>query len=182
MELSDGVSSMEDVISSLSEELGKIRAGRATPDIVEAVTVEVYESQMPISHVATISVPDARTIVIQPWDDGNVESIEKALSASDLGMPPVVDGKVIRLSMPALTGDLREEFIKEMKEKVESARVSVRGIPHKIMDAVDREASAGGVSEDDVKRRKDEIEKDVKKCMDRIEEIAEKKEEELRTI
>lgn len=182
MELSEGVSNMDSIVSNLREELGKIRTGRATPEIVESVTVEVYESQMPISHVATISVPDARTIVVQPWDEGNVKAIEKALTKSDLGMPPVVDGKIIRLSMPALTGELREEFIKDMKEKVEAARVAVRGVRHKIMAAVDEEASAGGVSEDDVKRRKDEIEKEVKKYMDSIEDIAEQKESELRTI
>lgn len=182
MELSEGVSRMEKVIDSLHEDLGRIRAGRANPEILDTVTVDVYESKMPINHVATISVPDARTFVIQPWDESNVKAIEKAILSSDIGMTPVVDGKIIRLTVPALTAELREEYIRDAKEREEHARNAIRGIRHEILDAVDEEANAGGVSEDDVKRRKDEIENVVKDYLGKIDEMIEKKQEELRKV
>ncbi len=182
MDLPNGVEQMENVVANLRKELGKIRVGRAKPDVLDAVMVEAYESKMPVSHMATITVPDARTITIQPWDDTNVKAIEKAIMGSDIGLTPVVDGKIIRLSVPALTTELREEYIREMKDKVESARVAVRGIRHKIMGGIDDGVEEGGVSEDDIKRQKDEVEKEVKKISDSIDELAEEKENELRTI
>jgi ribosome recycling factor len=182
MDLSEGVDAMQGAIANLKNELGKIRAGRANPDVVEGVEVEAYGSKMPISHVATISVPDPRTIVVQPWDDSVVKSIEKALQSANLGMTPIADGKVIRMTIPQLTAELREEFVKTMKDKVEDTRVAVRGIRHKIMESVEQQAKDMGVSEDDVKRRKDEVEKEVQKIMDEVEAIAEAKEKELISV
>ena len=182
MDLSVGVEKMKGVIGVLQDEIAKIRAGRANPEVLDGVMVDAYDSKMPIAHVATVSVPDPRTIVIQPWDDGVVKAIEKALSDADLGMTPIVDGKVIRMTVPRLTAELREEYVRNMGEKVEEARVAVRGIRHKIMNAVEDQAESMGVSEDDVKRRKDEIEKKVQEIMDEIEKISEKKEEELTTL
>lgn len=182
MDLSDGKSKMDEVVSNLRLELGKIRAGRANPNVLDGVEVEAYDSKMPISHVATISVPDPRTLVIQPWDDTVIKSIEKALQSADIGMMPVVDGKCIRLKVPQLTAEVREEFVREMKERVEDARVAIRGIRHKILDAVEEQAKAVGVSEDDVKRRKDEVEREVLSVMNSIDEMAESKEKELTTL
>jgi len=182
MDLSEGVEKMQSAITSLKEELAKIRAGQASPELIEQVSVEAYETKMPVSHVATISIPDARTIVIQPWDDSTVKAIEKALLAADIGMMPVVDGKIIRLSVPSLTTELREQYIKEMKEEVENSKIVIRGIRHKMIDGIDATSKDGGVSEDDVKRMKDEMEKEVKKAMDSIEQLAEAKEKTLMTV
>jgi ribosome recycling factor len=182
MELSEGISKMGEGVTGLREALGRIRAGRANPEMVNGVQVETYGSKMPINHVATISTPDPRTIVIQPWDDANVKPLEKALLSSDLGLTPIVDGKLIRLSIPLPTQELREEYVKTMRGEVEETKIAIRGMRHKMMEALDAEAEGGGVSEDDVKRQKDEIEKEVKKIMDEIDEVADVKEKELMTV
>lgn len=173
---------MESTLEFLRTELSKIRTGRATPEMFESVEVEVYESKMPVQHIATISVPDARTVVIQPWDSNNIEAIERAIATSDLGVNPVVDGEIVRISIPALTQERRQEFVKEMKEKVEDAKVSVRQIRQKVMNAFDDELKAGGVSEDDIDRSKSEFEKEVSKTIDKVDEIAKKKEDELMSL
>ncbi|MDD3662193.1 MAG: ribosome recycling factor [Candidatus Dojkabacteria bacterium] len=182
MDLSEGTEKLDQVVSYLKGEISKIRAGQASPEMVEDISVDVYSSRMPVSHVATIAVPDPRTIHIQPWDQGNVKSIEKAILASGIGITPIVDGKVIRLSIPPLTAELREQYIHTMKEKVEDARVSIRGIRHKMLDALEEQRTGGGFSEDEVKRMKDEVEKEVKRVMDEIDTLSEAKEEELRTV
>lgn len=179
MDISEGARQMEQAVEALRGDLSKIRAGRANPNMVEEITVDAYDSKMPISHLASISVPDARTIAIQPWDESVVKAVEKALMASDIGITPVVDGKLIRLSLPAPTAELREQYVKDMKGRVEEARVSIRGVRHKMMDGVDASVSAGGVSEDDVKRSKDEIEREVETLMKQIDELADSKEKEL---
>lgn len=182
MDISNGVLEMEGALSHLRGELGRIRAGRANPEMLEGVHVETYGSKMPVNHVATISISDPRTIVIQPWDDANVKPLEKALLASDLGLTPIVDGKLIRLSIPQPTEELREGYVKTMRAAVEETKVSVRGIRRKMMEALDEEEKSGGVSEDDIKRQKDEVEKEVKKVMDVIDEIEAAKEKELMTV
>lgn len=182
MELSDGISKMNDAVTGLREVLGRIRAGRANPEMIEGVQVESYGSKMPINHIATISIPDTRTIVIQPWDEANLKSLEKALLASDLGLTPIVDGRLVRLSIPLPTQELREEYVKTMKSEVEESKIAIRGMRHKMMEALDEEAEGGGVSEDDVKRQKDQIEKEVKSIMDEIDEVADTKEKELLTV
>lgn len=182
MDLSQTQVEVETIISSLEEELKKIRAGRANPEMLDPVVVEVYESKMPIKHIATVSLPDARTIVIQPWDSENLEPIEKAILSSDLGITPVVDGKIVRLSVPALTKELREEYIRDMKEKVEEARLAVRGVRHKMMDAIDKKLTEGGVSEDEIKREKEDVEAVMKEYFDRVDKMSEDKEEILRTV
>ncbi|MBN2101154.1 ribosome recycling factor [Candidatus Dojkabacteria bacterium] len=182
MTLSEGKESINSIVESLKDGLSKMRTGRANPDVLDSVVVNVYESEMPIKHIANVSVPDARTIVIQPWDTQNTEKIEKALLSSDIGMTPVVDGEIIRLSVPSLTQDLREQYVKEMKDMVEEARIAIREVRHRMMDAADKSAEGGGVSEDDIKRQKDAIENAVTEVMDRLKEVADNKEKELMTV
>lgn len=182
MELSEGKEKISEIISNLKSELSKLRTGSANPEMLEGIEVEVYESKMPINHLATVSIPDARTIVIQPWDSSNVKAVEKALLSSDLGITPSVDGTVIRLSIPALTQELREDMVREMKEMVEEARVAVRGVRHKMMNALDEALQGGGVSEDDIKRQKDEVEKVISDFMENFDEISDNKEKSLMTI
>jgi len=182
MDLSSGIEKMVAIVSSLQGELAKIRTGRATPDMLDGVMVEVYDSKMPIKHVATVSVPDARTIVVQPWDSSNIETVEKAILSSDVGLTPVVDGEIVRISIPSLTQELREKYVREMKEKIEESKVAIRAVRHKMMDFIDDSVKDGGVSEDDVKRQKDGVEKAVTKKVEEISSIAEEKEKELMTV
>ncbi len=182
MDIKEGTGKLQDATDHLKSELAKIRAGSASPDMIASIEIDAYESKMPLEHVATISVPDPKSIVIKPWDSGNLEPIEKAILASDVGLTPVVDGEIVRLNIPALTQERREEFVKEMKEKVEDIKVSIRSIRHQMMDDVDEMAEGGGISEDDVDRRKDEVEKVIKEFMEEVEKIAEEKEKELKSL
>ncbi len=182
MDIPEGKAKMQKVIDNLKTDLSKLRTGRASTDMVRDVKVKVYDSKMPIEHIATISVPDARTVAIKPWDKSNLENIEKALLASDIGLTPTVDGELVRLSIPALTQERREELVKEMKERVEQAKITIRSLRHDLMDDIDELADGGGVSEDFIKRKKDEAEDLVSDIIDEIEEIEEKKEKELMKI
>lgn len=182
MDIPEGKAKMQKVIDNLKTDLSKLRTGRASTDMVRDVKVKVYDSKMPIEHIATISVPDARTVAIKPWDKSNLENIEKALLASDIGLTPTVDGELVRLSIPALTQERREELVKEMKERVEQAKITIRSLRHDLMDDIDELADGGGVSEDFIKRKKDEAEELVSDIIDEIDEIEEKKEKELMKI
>lgn len=182
MTVDEGRKEMQSVVEHFKSELSKIRAGRANPDMLDDVKVEVYEEKMPIKHVATVSVPDARTITIQPWDPNNVKAIEDGINAANLGVNPVVDGSLIRMTIPALTGEKREEYVKEMKDRLEDARISLRGVRHEMMDEIDEVADAGGVSEDDIKRMKDEVEKVMDEFTEMIEKLGDEKEKELKTV
>jgi ribosome recycling factor len=182
MDIPEGKQKMEKIISNLKDELSKMRTGRASPDMLKGVKVETYDSKMPVEHLATISVPDARTIAIKPWDKNNVEKVEKAIMASDIGLNPIVDGTLIRLSIPPLTEERRKEFVKEMKERVEQAKIAIRSVRHELMDELDNLKDEGGVSEDFVSRKKDEVEDLVSKMVKETDNIEEKKEEELMKI
>lgn len=182
MDISKGIERMDDIVSLLRADLAKTRTGRATPKMLDEVMVTVYDSKMPINHIANVSVPDARTIVIQPWDSSNIEALEKAILSSDIGLTPIVDGEIVRISVPSLTQELREKYVKEMKEKIEESKIEIRAVRHKMMDCVEDSAKDGGVSEDDIKRQKGEVEKAVVSRIEKLGSIAEEKEKELMTV
>lgn len=182
MDFSSGTEKMAEIVLSLQADIAKTRTGRATPEMLDEVMVNVYDSKMPINHIATVSVPDARTIVIQPWDSSNIKSLEKAILSSGVGLTPIVDGEIVRISVPSLTQELREKYVKEMKEKVEDSKVAIRAVRHKMMDFVEGSVKDGGVSEDDIKRQKDEVEKTVVSKIEELSSIAEEKEKELMTV
>ncbi len=182
MDLSEGKTKMTNVVSFLRSELAKMRTGKASAELLDSITVETYGSRMPIKHVASISVPDTRTITIQPWDKANAEPIYKAIMTAEMGFNPTADGQLIRISIPPLTQERREEFVKVVKAKVEDSRVAIRQLRNKMMDALDEQEKAGGVSEDDIKRQKDEVEKDVEKVIKEIEVLADNKEKEIMTV
>ena len=133
---------MEKSLSNLQEEYTAIRAGRANPRILDKIQVDYYGAMSPLQSVANISVPEARMIQIQPWEQSLIKDIEKAILASDLGLTPVNDGKVIRLVFPELTEDRRKELVKEVKKKGEAAKVAIRNIRRDANDAVKKEAKA----------------------------------------
>ena len=168
---------MDKSISVLEENLAEIRAGRANPAILNKITVEYYGVQTPINQIAGISVPEARTIVIQPWDAGALKGIEKAILASDIGLNPNNDGKVIRLNFPELTEERRKELVKDIKRIAEESRVAVRSIRRDGM-----EAAKSIASEDEKKVFEDKIQKLTDKYVEEIDEILENKEKDIMSI
>lgn len=165
---------LKEISGFLSTELGKIRSNRASPALVEDVQVEYYGSRMPVKGLASISSPDSRTVVIDPWDKKALDVIAKALSQAGLGAQPVVDGATVRISLPQLTQERRQELIKIVSQKVEEAKIRARRLRDDAIKEIQQEKS------EDVKfRMKEEIEKAMKENANQLEEIKSKKEKEL---
>lgn len=159
---------MDKALGHLQSEFGTIRAGRANPTVLDRIAVEYYGTMTPIAQVGTIATPDPRTITIQPWDASTLKSIEKAILASDLGINPQNDGRVIRLSFPQLTEERRKELTKVTAKKAEEAKVAVRSIRRDAMEDFKAQKKKSEITEDDLKG----IEKDVQELTDaKIKEI-----------
>ena len=153
---------MEKTLSNLEEEFSLIRAGRANPQIINKLKVSYYGSETPVSQIASISVPEARLLVIQPWDRSLLKEIEKAINKSDIGINPNNDGTAIRLVFPELTGERRKELSKDISKKGEAAKVAIRNIRRDAIDKVKKAEKAGEFTEDDV----EQAEKDAQKLTD----------------
>lgn len=171
-------SKMESTIEALGREFSRIRSGRATPALVDKVLVEAYGSEMPLSQVATISVPEARTLVIQPYDQSVIGNIERSLHKANLGVAPNNDGKVIRLNMPPLTEERRKDFVKMVKVKAEDAKVSLRQARR---DALE-EIKGNKLPEDAEKRAQDNVQKLTEKFTQKIDKATEAKEKEIMEV
>ena len=169
-------------IDVFSQNLSEVRAGRANPAILNKISVEYYGMPTPINQVAGISVPEARTIVIQPWDASVLKSIEKAILASDIGLNPNNDGKVIRLNFPELTADRRKELVKDIRKMAEEAKVSIRSIRRDGMDEVKDEQKKSEITEDQKAEFEDKIQKLTDKYVAEIDKMLENKEKEIMTI
>jgi ribosome recycling factor len=163
----------------LSREFSQIRTGRATPNILDGVSVEAYGSQMPINQLATISAEDARTMRISPFDPGNIKPIEKAIMVSNLGLSVSVDERGLRVSFPSLTGETRAQFVKIAKQKAEDAKVALRHERNGVNDDLQAQKKDGSMGEDEMMRNKVEMEKIVKAGNEKIEAMREKKENEI---
>lgn len=174
--------SMQKTVHAFQEELGRIRAGRANPKILDPISFEYYGVMTPISHAATISVPDARMITIQPWDSKNIKAIEKAILASDIGITPGNDGKVIRLPFPPLTEERRKELVKEVGKRLEEGKIAVRNIRREGMDAIAKDEKNKDLTEDDRYREEDELQKLTDQFIEELEAISKEKEKELLEI
>lgn len=177
--LKDTETRMSKSMDSLQHNLGSIRTGRANPAMVDDIQVEAYGSMMPLNQVASISVPEARMLMIQPWDKGSIKAIEKAIMSSELGITPNNDGNVIRLSIPTLTEDRRKQMVKQVHGLVEDAKVSVRNIRRDAMQSIKSLTSSKEISEDEEKRANDQLETLTKKFTDRSDEIGKEKEAEV---
>ena len=173
---------MEKSLSNLNEEYTAIRAGRANPRILDKIQVDYYGTMSPLQSVANISVPEARMIQIQPWEASLIKDIEKAILASDLGLTPANDGKVIRLVFPELTEERRKELVKDVKKKGEAAKVAVRNIRRDANDAVKKEAKANEISEDEQKQLEDKIQKLTDKYVAEVDKAIESKSSEVMTV
>ena len=173
---------MEKSISVYTEKLSEVRAGRANPAILNKIRIDYYGTPTPINQVAGISVPEARLIVIQPWDASILKEIEKAILASDIGINPNNDGKVIRLAFPELNEERRKELVKDIRKISEEAKVAVRAIRREGMDIAKSEQKEGTITEDELKQTENEIQKITDKNIDEIDKILEKKENEIMLV
>ena len=173
---------MEKTLSNLQEEYVSIRAGRANPHILDKIQVDYYGTPSSLQSVANISVPEARMIQIQPWEASLIKDIEKAILASDIGLTPANDGKVIRLVFPELTEELRKELVKDVKKKGEEAKVAIRNIRRDANDAVKKEAKANEISEDDQKQLEDKIQKLTDEYVKKIDQAIDAKSTEVMTV
>ena len=173
---------MKKSVSVFDENLSEVRAGRANPAILNKITISYYGVQTPINQVAAISVPEARMIVIQPWDISCLKDIEKAILASDIGINPNNDGKVIRLNFPELTEERRKELAKDIRKMAEDARVSVRGVRRDGMDNVKDSNKNSEITEDERKDLEDKIQKLTDKYIQEIDKMSENKENEIMKV
>jgi ribosome recycling factor len=173
---------MDKSIESLNEEFKKIRSGRANASLVEDLIVEYYGNRLPLKQLASISVPEPRLIVVQPWDKGSLGDIEKAFHKSDLMLNPNNDGKVIRIAIPPLTEERRKELVKVAKGKAEEARVAIRNIRRDGNDEVKQAEKDGHVSEDDSKRSLEDIQKITDEYIDEVNKLLEGKEVEIMEV
>ena len=173
---------MEKSIGAFKEKLSEIRAGRANPAILNKVKIDYYGTPTPINQVAGISVPEARMIMIQPWDVSVLKNIEKAIIASEIGINPNNDGKVIRLVFPELTEERRKDLVKEIKKYAEDAKVAVRNARRDGIEKAKTMQKNGELTEDDLKNAENEIQKITDNRIEKIEKIVEAKELDIMSI
>lgn len=173
---------MNKSLDTLLEEFASIRAGRANPHLLDKIKVDYYGQPSTLQAVANISIPEARVIQIQPWESKMIKEIEKAIIASDLGITPGNDGKLIRLVFPELTEERRKDLVKDIKKKSENAKVAVRNIRRDANDAIKKAAKANEISEDEQKQIEDEIQKLTDKFIAEIDKNTEAKSSEVMTV
>jgi ribosome recycling factor len=173
---------MQAAVDVLAREFAGVRTGRANAALLDGLRVEAYGALTPINQMASVSVPDSKTIVIQPWDASQLKEIEKAILKSDLGLTPSSDGKVIRLVMPSLTEERRKQLAKTVGKLAEDARVAIRNIRREANDKLKHLAKDKKVSEDEERRGHDAIQKSTDKFIAKVDELTKKKEQEILAI
>lgn len=169
-------------IEHLKKEIATLRTGRATPALVEDIPVLAYDMKQPMKAVASISVLDAKTIAIEPWDKTITQAIESAINNSQLGINPVNDGKVIRLPLPELTSERRQELIKVLHQKLEQARITVRKVREETRKALDKAQDAGTLTEDEKFKLQDDLETVVKEYNEEIKTLGTEKEADIQKV
>ena len=182
MELNHIEEKMNKTISVLQEDFSEVRAGRANPAILNKIKVDYYGTPTPINQVAGISVPEARLIVIQPWDASLLKEIEKEILKAELGINPNNDGKVIRLAFPELNEERRKELVKEVKKTAEEAKVSIRSIRREGIDEAKKAQKDSQITEDELKSAEDKIQKITDSKTEEIDKILAEKEKEIMSV
>ena len=177
--LADAESRMAKSIEALHRDLNTIRTGRASPALLDRITLDYYGTPTPLNQMANISVPEARLLVIQPWDRGVIPDIERALQKSDIGITPSNDGTVIRLAIPPLTEERRKQLVKQVHAQVEEAKVAIRNVRRDSMSDVRELKSDKLVSEDDERRAEQKLEDLTKKFVDEADKVGKTKEHEV---
>jgi len=173
---------MEKALDSLSREFGKLRTGRASTSLVDDIKVDYYGTPTPMKQIASISVPDSRSIAIQPWDRNAFGDVERAIQKSDLGLNPVNDGKIIRINIPQLTEERRKELVKLAKKYTEDSRVAIRNIRRDANDTLKAKEKDKELTEDDLRRGQDDIQKLTDDHIKLADELLEAKEKEIMEI
>lgn len=182
VDFSDYSRRMDKAMDHLADEFGAVRAGRANAKVLDRITVEYYGSETPLNGVATISTPDARTLVIQPWDSSLLKEIQKAIQISELGINPQNDGKVIRLVFPQLTEERRKDLTKQVKKYAEDAKVAMRNIRRDGMDYIKKLKKNSEITEDDQKKAEKDLQDLLDKFIKKADEALAAKEKELMSI
>lgn len=173
---------MNKTLKALENEFMTIRAGRANPHVLDKIRVDYYGTPTPIQQVGNVSIPEARMIVIQPWEKTLLKAIEKAILTSELGINPTNDGNVIRLVFPELTEERRKELVKDVKKKGEAAKIAIRNIRRDANDAFKKQLKAEEISEDEQAEAEDKIQKLTDKMIDKVEKTVEEKSKDLLTV
>lgn len=173
---------MDKAIAAFTRQLASIRAGRANASLLDRITVLYYGAPTPLSQMAGISVPEARLMVIQPYDKTTLGDIEKAILKSDIGITPSNDGSVIRLAVPALTEDRRKELVKEVKKEAEESKIGIRNIRRDANDDLKKMEKNSEITEDELRRESDEIQKLTDSYIEKVDEVAKDKEKEILEI
>ncbi len=173
---------MERAVEATRREFTTVRTGKATPALLDTIRVEAYGSKMPINQVGTVSAPEPRMLVVQPWDKGLIGAIEKAVRSAELGLNPVNDGNVIRIPIPPLTEERRREMVRLLHKMAEEGRVAVRHARQEANKDIKRRQQAHEVSEDEARRQLDEIQKLTDQYIARIDELLQAKEQEVMEV
>lgn len=180
--LHDGEARMEEVIASTKRAFASVRTGRANPALLDRIMVSYYGTPTPLNQMASISVPEPRLLVITPWDKSSIKDIEKAILTSDLGLVPSNDGAVIRLSIPALTEERRKELVRLVRKDAEDYRVAVRNIRRDLNEEAKKLEKDGEISEDELRRCQDEVQKLTDRYIEKIDELLKVKEKEIMEV
>lgn len=180
--LKDASKNMDQSIQALQKDLVTLRVGRATPALLDKILVEYYGVLTPIVQMASVSVPEARTLLIQPWDKGTVKEIERAILKSDLGMTPISDGTVIRLPIPVMTEERRLDLVKVVRKKGEDCKILIRNARRDVNDLLRDLEKSSEISEDDLRRSQDEVQKLTDAQVKKIEDIIDAKEKEIMEV
>ena len=175
----DAKSKMEKTLEALKNDMNTIRTGRANAAMFDKVRVDYYGQKSPLNQVAQISIPEARTVVISPFDKSLITDIEKAILVADLGLNPSNDGKVIRISIPALTAERRKELVKQAKSMAENFKTTIRNIRRDGNDDLKKQQKAGEITEDQLKKETDELQKRTDKFISEIQAVCDQKEKEI---
>lgn len=179
MALTDARERMDKAVEALRREFGSVRTGKATPTLLDTVRVEAYGSAVPLNQVATVSAPEPRMLLVQPWDRAMIGPVEKAIQTSDLGLNPSNDGKVVRVPIPALTEERRREYVKLLHRMAEDARISVRQARHDALNTSRQRLKEREISEDEARREEKDIQKVTDDHIEKIDELLKHKEAEV---
>jgi ribosome recycling factor len=180
--IKDAEHRMKGAVEATRKELQNIRTGRANPGILDNVVVNAYGAEMPVNQVATISIPEARQLVISPFDRSLIQEIEKAISKSDIGLTPNSDGQVIRLNIPPMTEERRKQMVKQTHTEVEQGRVAIRNVRRDANDHLQKAEKAHEISEDELKREQAEVQKTTDKYIAELDQVQKAKEAELMEV
>lgn len=180
--IKDAESKMQKTIEAVKADFAAVRAGRANASVLDRIQVEYYGTPTPLNQIASISSPDPRQLVIQPWDSSLLKGIEKAILTSELGINPQNDGKIIRLTFPQLTEERRKELTKQVHKYAESGKVAIRNIRRDVMDKIKAAKKAGDITEDDAKEFEKKLQDSTDKFIKKLDELAAEKEKELMSV